>query len=131
MNTLTLQVLILLAGVHADIKILNTPAGKVGSEPCARICSGVDQEYTQWVLTANHPTKVHKYINISDCNFVYPPVITAVSGGSADNFRLCPSFTIPAVNNDGFKLYSVVDSSHDRMRVDQCNVYWTASGFVC
>ena len=119
---------VLLASTQADIKIVSTPDGKMGSEPCVRTCSGVDKDYSGWYNAGSYyPGKVHKYIDMSGCDFVSQPVVTAVSG----NGYLCPSFIVTYVRSDYFTLFSVSDFTKDKMWQHQCRVYWTATGFTC
>ena len=128
---LPLFVSVLLVGVEADIKILNTPDGNMGSEPCVRACSGVDNDFAGWTDSGYNPGKVLKYIRMPDCDFVSAPVITAVSGGGVGNSALCPSFTVSHVQSFGFKLYSSTDFTSYKMAQHKCMVYWTATGFTC
>ena len=122
---------VLLASTQADIKILDTPDGKMGPESCFRVCSGVDKHYIGWSDSVNNPGKVYKYIDMSNCDFVSRPVVTAVSGSGVGGSNLCPSLTVPHVRSNYFHLYSVSDSTKDKMSQYQCRVYWTATGFTC
>ena len=122
---------VLLAGTLADTKILDTPDGKLGPEPCVRVCSGVDKDYTGWVNSGYHSGKVNKKIDISGCDFVSVPVVTVVSGGFAGKYRVCPSVTVSWVSISYFNLYSVSDITKNRMIESKCRVYWTATGFTC
>ena len=130
MIPVTIFVLILLAGVQGDIKIVNTLSGRLGHEPCARICSGVDQDYKRWGDSTASPGKTYKNIYMTDCDFISAPVITVTSLGVSD-YYLCPTFTIAYVYNNRFRLYSVPDFTADKMRRYLCVIYWTAVGFVC
>ena len=131
MITLTIFVLILLAGVQGDIKILSTPSGTLGHEPCARICSGVDTDYRGWKDSHASHGKTYKYVWMSDCDFISTPVIT-VTSRSVTNSRLCPTFTISYnVWRYKFRLHSVPDFTADKMARYQCGILWTAVGFVC
>lgn len=124
-------VLVLSSGALADIKILDTPDGKMGPEPCVRVCSGIDRDYTGWDDSSENPGEVYKWIHgMSGCGFVSAPVVT-VSGGSISSSDLCPSFTHYLVSNTEFFLYSVSGSSRDKMINHKCEVYWTATGFTC
>ena len=124
---LPMLISVLLAGAQADIKIVSTPDGKIGPEPCIRTCSGVDKDYSGWHAAPYYPGKVHKSIYMSGCDFVSEPVVTAVSG----NNYLCPSFTVANVHSNYFYLYSVSDSTKGKMNQYHCRVYWTATGFTC
>ena len=127
MVKLPILALILLSIVLGDIKILNTLDGKLGSEPCTRICSGVDKDYTGWRASFNRG-KVWKTVEITGCDFISTPIVTAVSGS---HNKVCPSFTVPVVVSNNFKLYTVEDYTADKMAADKCKVFWTAVGFVC
>ena len=122
---------VLFAGTQADIKILDTPDGKTGPEPCARVCSGVDKDYTGWVDSDTNPGKVFKWMDMSGCNFVSRPIVTAVSGSGASSSNLCPSFTVSRVESDRFFVYSVTYFRADTMKNNACRVDWTATGFTC
>ena len=144
MITLTIFVLILLAGVQGDIKILNTPDGIIRPEPCARICSGVEKEYSGWSLGTgdSFSHRVYKDVYMSDCDFISPAVITVTSRSA---YWPCPTFSIWRVYNNRFTLFTVPDlppeiESHRYiprnllpvwMERNQCSIYWTAVGFVC
>ena len=128
---LPIYVSVLLASAQADIKILNTPDGRIGPEPCVRVCSGVDKNYSGWYDSDPNPGKVYKGINMSGCDFVSEPVVTAVSGNGFNTFNLCPSFTVTYVHRDLFYLYSLSDFTKEKMNQHQCRVYWTATGFTC
>ena len=130
MISLTIFALFLLAGVQGDIKILDTPDGTMGHETCARICSGVDKEYTRWSDSRASPGKTYNYVYMSDCEFISPPVVTVTSRGVSDS-RLCPPVTISKVYSWRIFIYSVPDFTADKMREHQCSIFWTAVGFVC
>ena len=127
---LPIAVLVLLASTQADIKILSTPDEKTGPEPCIRTCSGVDKNYSRWYNSDTNPGKVFKWIDMSDCDFVSQPIVTAVSGSGASD-GLCPSFTAAYVQSNKFFLYSVTNFSTDTMKNNACRVFWTATGFTC
>ena len=91
MITVTIFVLILLAGVQGDIKIVDTPDGRMGHENCARICSGVDKDYSGWGNSGFHPGKTYKWVYITDCDFISAPVITVTSRGV---YGFCPTYRI-------------------------------------
>ena len=124
-------VLFLLASSQADIKILDTPDGKMGPEPCVRVCSGVDKDYSGWIDSDLNPGKVHKYIDMSGCDFVSQPVVTAVSGNGVRYGGTCPTFHVSTVRRYGFALYSLSDFTKDIARRSRCKVFWTATGFAC
>ena len=129
---LLILVSVLLASTQADTKILNTPDGKTGPEPCIRVCSGVDKNFSGWDNSSKNPGKVYKFINIYGCNFVSPPIVTAVAGsGHILAHKLCPSFTVNNVASSAFNLYSVTDFTAYYMRQHQCRIYWTATGYTC
>ena len=128
---LPMFVLVLLAGTQADIKILDTPDGKAGPEPCVRVCSGVDKDYSGWYDSDHNPGNVYKPINMTGCDFVSQPTVTAVSGSGVGLSNLCPSLTVTLVRSHFFYLFSVSDFTKDKMRQHQCRVYWTATGFTC
>ena len=122
---------VLLAGTQADTKILDTPDGKLGLEPCVRVCSGVDKDYSGWENSRNNPGKVFKWIDMSGCNFVSRPIVTAVSGSGASSSNLCPSLTASKVDSDRFFVYSVPNFTANTIINNACRVDWTATGFTC
>ena len=131
---LPMFVSVLLASTQADIKIVSTPDGKMGPEPCVRVCSGVDKDYSGWTNSGANLGKVRKTIYMSGCNFVSRPVVIAVSGSGFRNTHLCPSLTVTYVtyaSSGYFFLSSVSSITRDKMRLHQCRVYWTATGFIC
>ena len=129
---LSIFISVLLVGAQADTKILNTPDGKTGPEPCIRVCSGVDKNFSGWDNSPQNPGKVYKFINIYGCGFVSPPIVTAVSGSGHDlAYKLCPSFSVNQVTSSSYHLYSVTDFTAYNMRQHQCRIYWTATGFTC
>ena len=127
---LPMFVLVLLAGTQADIRIVSTPDRKMGAIPCVRTCSGVDKNYAGWY---NYRYGiVSKRIDMSDCDFVSQPIVTAVSGSSPGKNMQCPSLNLPDVKSGEFTLYSSsVYYTADWARRDECRVYWTATGFTC
>ena len=133
--TLTIFPVVLLAAVRAAyIKILDTPDGQKGNDPCVTVCSGVDKDYGQWTLHSNmlnpiYEAAVSKDIDISGCDFAFTPVVTAVSGSSG--VEICPSFTVPSVAKSSFKLVSTTTYIPAWMSVLKCKVYWTATGYTC
>ena len=128
---LPIFVSVLLASAQADIKILSTPDGVTGPEPCIRTCSGVDKNHSRWYNSDTNPGKVFKWIDMSGCDFVSQPVVTAMSGEGIGNEGLCPSFTAAYVQSNKFFIYSVTDFRADTMKNNACRVFWTATGFTC
>ena len=122
---------VLLTSTQADTKILSTPDGKMGPDPCARVCSGVDKKHTVWLDSGYYPGKVNKRISMFGCEFISTPVVTVVSGGGADGYKICPSLTVADVTHSSFLLYSVSDFTKDKIVQSKCRVYWTATGFTC
>ena len=126
-----MMMLVLLGhGIEADTKIVSTPDGNMGPEPCVRTCSGVDNDYGRWRNSGEDP-RVTKFISMSGCDFVSKPVVTAVSAGEFGSDRTCPSFSLRHVQESFFWLYSVQHLTEEQMREMQCSVYWTATGFIC
>ena len=117
-------------GIEADTKIVSTPDGTMGPDPCVRTCTGVDNDYGGWHDSGWHPG-VWKYIYMSGCDFVSKPVVTVTSAGDVGHDRTCPTFSVTYVSSDFFNLYSVQDFTKDKMREKQCSVFWTATGFIC
>ena len=125
-----LFLVLLVSTVEADIKILDTPDGKMGPEPCVRVCSGVDKEHTGWTT---YNGRVYKAIYMSGCDFVSPPVVTMVSASGVNNPNyLCPSFTVyQSLSSEYFLPISESGYTKEKMRLYQCRIYWTATGFTC
>ena len=134
MATLPILVLFIVTVVQGDTKMLNTPHGKPGthSDACSRVCSGVDDNAYNWENSDYMDTKVRKYIDMADCQFVSEPVVTAISydwEGFGD--KVCPSKTVTEVSKNSFMLYSVEEFTAEEMGVSHCWVFWIATGFVC
>ena len=67
--------------VHSDQKILSVPAGEPGPAPCARTCSGVGSHIQKGEYEWKHDdqaAKMTKVVDMSECEFVSTPVVTAV-----------------------------------------------------
>ena len=132
---LQMFVLVLIAGLHADMKILSTPDGKIGPEPCVRVCFGVFMDFRAWFDSDANPGKVGtnwNSISMSDCDFVSAPIVTAVSSSGHDSgYGLCPSLTVTVTRSSFFRIYSASDFTRDKIIQNQCKIYWTASGFTC
>ena len=65
---------------------------------------------------------------MTGCGFVSTPVITAVSRGPRGP---CPGVSLRYVWYKGFDVVTVVDAAADDMVENDCDIYWTAHGFVC
>ena len=125
---LPIFVWVLFACTQADTKIVSTPDGTMGPEPCIRTCSGADKNYYGW---SNQYGIVSKKIDMSECDFASPPVVAAVSGSGAGKDMLCPSINVPDLKSDEFTLYSSSFYTADIVKRNKCIVYWTATGFIC
>ena len=128
---LTFLVAIATPLLQADIKILETPAHKSGPEPCSRICSGVswlgkNEGVFSWKTSGLDRNKLMRPNDMRDCGFVSAPLVTAIAGG-----RMCPSISVYFIDRDRFDVYTVEDTTLYEIKVKECNIYWTASGFFC
>ena len=136
-NMMTLLMLVLEPVVRGDIKILDVPYGSVGSAPCARTCAGIGRwNDGDWLNSSLFLGKVLKDVQISDCDFVTPPVVTAATrhnnnSGGRGTFNVCPSVFVRSVAVSSFYVYSVEDTTATKMREARCDVYWSAFGYVC
>ena len=60
------------------------------------------------------------------------PVVTAMTTGGFGQFQdLCPPLTVFVYHKGSGSVMSVMDSTKDEMRRNECIVYWTATGFTC
>jgi len=133
--------LVIVPVVRGDIKILDTPdKGYVGSAPCARTCAGIGRwNDGDWINSMQFaPGKVFKRVQIADCDFVTPPVVTAATGydNGVDNTKgashdVCPSVFVNGIEASRFRVYSVEGTTATKMRDARCEVYWSAFGYVC
>ena len=129
---LTFLVAIATLPLQADIKILETPAHKFGPEPCSRICSGVSwwntdsEDLYSWKRSGLDRNKLMRPNDMRDCGFKSAPLVTAIAGG-----RMCPSISVYFIDNERFDVYTVEDTTLYEIKVKECNIYWTASGFTC
>ena len=132
-NMMTLLMLVLVPVLRGDIKILDVPDGSVGPDPCARACTGVGRwNDGDWLNSSTFPGKVLKDVQIADCDFVTPPVVTAATryniGGT---YNVCPSVFVFSVAASRFTVYSVEDTTATKITGARCDVYWSAFGYVC
>ena len=133
-NMITLLMLVLVPVLRGDIKILNTPDGPA---PCARACAGVgkwdETGKWSWVNSGAFRGMVYKNVQMVDCDFATPPVVTAATKRGGTNSRdSCPSVFVDGVGASWFGVYSVGDATDaTKMRSAKCDVYWTAFGYVC
>ena len=127
LSLLTLTLVI--STLQFDVKIVSSPDRAPHPAPCTLICSGEDSAL-DWTDSRWLSGKVHKYIDMSDCGFVSPPVVTVSSRGS---YGVCPSLfmEMSTLSSDDFVVFSVEDShARDAIR-NQCFVHWIATGYNC
>ena len=114
----------------SDLIILDTPDGGTHPAPCALTCSGIGRwDVTGWGDSGRYPGKANFFVNISGCNFVTPPAVTATtrSRDSGD----CPSVTVNSIANNYFYLYAVEHSSAAELNSKKCDIHWSAFGYNC
>merc|ERR1711937_193868 len=101
MKLLCCLVLILVSSGLGDLKIVRLDNNrKVGDPPCARTCSGVgmsgDTGSFSWMWW-HSKGKAYKYSDMSECNFVSPPIVSATMRGDH-----CPAIVLGTVTNSQF-----------------------------
>ena len=119
--------------LHVELKILDTPDGGTGPAPCALICSGVGKYdgtgLYKWGSFHLTPTKAYKNVDMSGCDFVAPPVVTATV--KSKWWSLCPSISGGYTNGSWFQVHTVEDATPDEMRRKKCSIHWIATGYNC
>ena len=134
MISLLMIAMMVAPALSSELKILDDPGGSTRPAPCALTCSGISRwdeadktgKY-EWKYSGEYEGKVYKIVEMSDCKFVSPPVITATTGGK----ELCPSISLRHIWESQFYVYSVEDTTHDRMKTNKCYVHWSAFGYNC
>ena len=128
MKTLYHLLTLLVVTLQLDLKIVSSPDKIPHPAPCALICSGEDSAL-DWIDSTWLPGKVQKYIDMSDCGFVSPPVVSVSSRGI---YGVCPLFMeMTTLSMDDFVVFSVEDwYAEDAIR-NQCFVHWIATGYNC
>ena len=131
---LTLLLLLMsLSLVHSDLKILSVPGGEPGPAPCARTCSGVGSHIQKGEYEWKHDdqgAKMTKTIDMSECEFVSAPVVTAVMRQEMRSLYL--AIQIETVEPGKFTVATLEDIGLPYiMELFKCDVYWIATGFTC
>ena len=116
---------------RSELKILSTPDGVTGPQPCALTCSGVaryndtgDFSWIEWDWRAG------KYINITDCGFVSSPVVTVTVRGPTLAAH-CPPLRIWDSNDVWFDVVTTAAATPGLMFSWRCDVFWSAFGYNC
>ena len=123
--------LLLVVSTLSELKILSTPDGDMGPEPCSLICSGVSSYKdvdNSWINLGNG--KAAKPNIMKGCEFARRPVVTATVRGPNHNSD-CPSIRIWSIEKEDFNVLTVMDASARYMKSNECDVYWVATGFTC
>ena len=117
---------IVLAGTAcSDLRILSTPDGQDHPAPCAVTCAGVATPY--WMESGFHFTRTYASLDISECGFTSPPIVTA-------NLRVFKRF--PNIHLTEVDSQSVVAYTDEQYRAADANrggwkIHWVAIGHVC
>jgi hypothetical protein len=136
MNSLGSVVILIMIthSLETSLKILDTPDGKIHPEPCALVCSGIsrhDSDYS-WSYVGFGLRIVYKKVDMSGCNFVSEPVITATTRDVYDTNRVtCPAFVTENSGADNFYIISKQPISTEDAERWQCDVHWVATGYNC
>jgi hypothetical protein len=123
---------------QSDLQILNTPSGAGGPPPCALTCSGIGMwngtgtiwEFG-WDDSRNFPGKAFMRVDIERCNFVSLPVITTSVITEDESPALCPLLTQKFLQKNKFFVYTFENITYAEMESYECNVHWSAFGYVC
>ena len=119
----------------SDLTILDTPDGGTHPASCALTCSGIGRwdatgDY-RWRDSGAYPGKGYKYVGISGCNFVSPPVVIATTRSASLSAMDCPSVIANGIAKTLFYLYTIEDSTAADMKSKKCDVHWSAFGYNC
>jgi hypothetical protein len=77
----------------------------------------------------NRQNKAGKPINIRECGFVSPPVVTAIT---AEGQRYdCPAITTFYTKTQLFYVKTVANARAADMTRGECDVNWIATGYNC
>ena len=120
--------------LQISLKILETPDGTQHPEHCSLVCSGIsryNEPDTDFLWRQNENGKVYKKVEISDCGFASPPILTATTQGGSTS---CPSLRVFEPRNGSLRyvwVASVEDLTVDNVTMGHCDVYWIATGYNC
>ena len=135
LNMLLILMIAVLAApaMSSELKILDSPDGRIGPAPCALTCSGIGRwnvsepfSYS-WTISGDFPGKAYKLVSLKDCSFVSPPVVTATVKGPGP----CPLVRMRGVLRTYFSVYTVEDVTLDAVKDNECDVHWIATGYNC
>ena len=115
----------LVSSLQSDLKILETPSGKLGPAPCALTCSGV--KANSWSNSGDYPGKAYLFLSITECGFADTPIITVSTFGEG----LCPPVTVRDGGRTGFLVYTFEDATAADMENMKCVIQWSAYGYNC
>lgn len=125
--------------LQQHLKILSTPDGESGPEPCALTCSGVSKYsetgyYKGWKTYLQKGFK--KITDLERCGFKSAPLVTITLGGptrksDVRGVKTCPSVYAWFVDKGSFNVFTVEDTTIQDLNDNMCDVYWIATGFNC
>ena len=125
--------------IHAHLKILSTPDGVSGPEPCALTCSGVSLHsetghYKGWKWA--HRKGFKHITDLEECGFKAAPVVTVTLAGPTNEsgvrgVKKCPSAYVWSADKAYFNVFTVEETTLQDLNENKCDVYWTATGFNC
>ena len=115
----------LVSSSQSELKILETPSGKLGPAPCAITCSGV--KANSWSNSGDYPGKAYMFLSFVKCGFVDTPIITVSTFGGG----LCPPVTVRDGGRKGFLVYTFEDATAADMESMKCVLQWSAFGYSC
>ena len=124
MSVLLLLTLLLPAS-GVNLSILRMSDGRTYPEPCAVICSGVE---SNWRHSNNFPGKLYMKVDMSDCNFVSTPIITATADLSFSTAFNAGGVVIRQRIQKSF--YAYVDGDMNDA-ANGLEMMWTATGYNC
>ena len=128
-----LTLMLALPSLQIELKILSLPSGHpIGPAPCALTCSGVssfgETGSEKW-NGSGFAITAYKIIDITECGFSSPPVVTAMLSGISQN---CPSISVfNFADKTKLAVFTVQAATADQMISNLCDVYWTANGYSC
>ena len=129
-----MMLMLVTPSLASDLKILNIPYGENGPPPCALTCSGVakhNESHWKWQWESYTTGEAARRVNIAECGFVTPPVVTASLIGPYFGARRCPSISLRFVYKEMFLINTVEEATAIQMVENQCDVLWIATAYNC
>ena len=122
-----LTLMIAVPSLQSELKILSTPDGSTHPPPCTLTCTGISRynetgEYG-WYQWKNHALK---RVTIKECGFVTEPIVTV-----SMKAWFCPPIIIDSIHNESVYVQTGIEATTSHIESKQCDVYWTANGYIC